>query len=260
MLTLRSSMIGATFVLTHGLLGQDAQIVYDRAQRMVGNDSALHAMPLFKRAAELGHAAAQFAYGYCFESGNGVEQSDFLACAWYLKAAEQGNLDAQYTLGYRYARGRGVKQSDEESYHWMQKCALQKDIECMYNVITCYYRGSGTSQSMDSVIVWAKMISRESSKDLTLSGKITSARLNMAHIYDKADGVTRDPILSYAWYLMYNENKDDHSVLVQQQAVNDILRIEAEISSSEKERAHAEAEELLGRRLMKLPELHETGH
>src|SRR5208337_1738208 len=64
---------------------------------------------LFRRAAERGYAPAQYRLGYCFESGEGVEQSFTLANQWYEKAGNQGYVDAQYKLGHSYRTGRSVK-------------------------------------------------------------------------------------------------------------------------------------------------------
>jgi hypothetical protein len=240
------------------LLAQDAQETYERAMKLVEADSVVNAAPFFREAAESGHPGAQYNYGYCFESGTGVDQNDSIANAWYLLAADQGWVDAQFKLGHRFARGKGVERSEERSYYWTLRCALQEDIDCMYNLITCYYRGSGTPKDMDSVVVWAQLISRKASDDLSISGIITSAKLDMAQIYDKGDGLKRDPLLSYAWYLIYNETKHDHSILVQQQAVTDIERLEAELNERKRKKARSEAEGILGRGLQNFSNLHES--
>ena len=50
---------------------------------------------------------------YC--EGRDVPQSDKEAVAWYRKAADQGHAEAQYTLGCMCRGGRGVPQSDKEA-------------------------------------------------------------------------------------------------------------------------------------------------
>jgi tetratricopeptide (TPR) repeat protein len=51
----------------------------------------------WQKAAERGHADAQFNLGLCYDSGQGVSQDYSEAVKWYRKAAEQGDADAQNT-------------------------------------------------------------------------------------------------------------------------------------------------------------------
>jgi TPR repeat protein len=43
----------------------------------------------------------------------------------YCKAANQGHADAQYYLGWLYSRGRGVKRDDALAAAWLKKAASQ---------------------------------------------------------------------------------------------------------------------------------------
>jgi TPR repeat protein len=45
------------------------------------------------------------------------------AARWYRKAADQGHALAQYNLGLLYANGRGVAQDKAQARAWMQKAA-----------------------------------------------------------------------------------------------------------------------------------------
>ena len=51
--------------------------------------------------------------------------SDKESVKWYQKAAEQGHADAQYNLGYMYRNGQGVPQSDKEAATWFGLAADQ---------------------------------------------------------------------------------------------------------------------------------------
>ena len=53
-------------------------------------------METFSRA---GDANAQYGLGVMYHNGYGVKQDDFEAVNWYRKAAEQGHASAQYSLG-----------------------------------------------------------------------------------------------------------------------------------------------------------------
>jgi hypothetical protein len=52
-----------------------------------------------------------------------VAQSDVEAARWYRKAADQGHAKAQFNLGFMFSQGRGVAQSDVEAARWYRKAA-----------------------------------------------------------------------------------------------------------------------------------------
>ena len=56
------------------------------------------------------------------------------AAKWFRKAAEQGHAIAQYNLGELFYLGRGVPQNDQKAREWWQKAAEQGDqdaIDCL---------------------------------------------------------------------------------------------------------------------------------
>jgi hypothetical protein len=69
-------------------------------------------------AAEAGFMHGQHNIGCLYAQGNGVEQSDTTAVAWFSKAADQGEMHAMYDLARMHVLGRGVDQSDEEAAKW----------------------------------------------------------------------------------------------------------------------------------------------
>jgi TPR repeat protein len=62
----------------------------------------------FRRAADQGHAAAQYKLGGMYFAGRGLPQDDRLAFKWWRLAAEQGHAECQNNLGALFANGRGV--------------------------------------------------------------------------------------------------------------------------------------------------------
>jgi len=60
------------------------------------------AFDLYKKAAEQGHAQAQFELGFCYARGMGVEEDRLRAYIWFKKAAKQGIEEAQINLSYNY--------------------------------------------------------------------------------------------------------------------------------------------------------------
>ena len=75
------------------------------------------------KAAEQGHATAQYNLGRMYAYGEGVPQDVVKAVKWYRKAAEQGDAAAQSNLGIMYANGKGVPQDDAKAYTWFAVAA-----------------------------------------------------------------------------------------------------------------------------------------
>ncbi|MDP8275986.1 MAG: tetratricopeptide repeat protein [Candidatus Euphemobacter frigidus] len=63
-------------------------------------------MKWYRKAAEQGHASAQFALGMMYHKGQGVELDDREAIKWLHKAAEQGQSEAKYILKIIDTEGR----------------------------------------------------------------------------------------------------------------------------------------------------------
>ena len=80
---------------------------------------------MWTKAANQGHAGAQYNLGVMYEQGQGVAQNNVEAVRWYRKAADQGHAQAQFNLGCMYAEGQGVAQSDVEAVRWYRKAADQ---------------------------------------------------------------------------------------------------------------------------------------
>lgn len=88
----------------------------------------------FFRAAEKGHAEAQFNLGLLYLHGDGVEKDIEAALKWFTQSAEQGNADAQNNLGVIYLTGEGVEQDSDEAIKWFEKAAEQGNEEAKENL------------------------------------------------------------------------------------------------------------------------------
>ena len=55
----------------------------------------------------------------CGARGLGVSQDMAEAVTWYRKAADQGHAGAQYYLGIAYHKGQGVPADQIEAYKWL---------------------------------------------------------------------------------------------------------------------------------------------
>ena len=61
------------------------------------------------------------------------------AVAWYEKAAEQGHAKAQWILGTSYAQGMGVDKDPAKAEHWLIKSAQSGDTEGQYMLGGYYF-------------------------------------------------------------------------------------------------------------------------
>jgi TPR repeat protein len=62
---------------------------------------------VLRKRAEQGDPSAQYLLGVRCETGDGLEQDDRLAAAWYRTAADQGQVEAQLRLGLMHNEGSG---------------------------------------------------------------------------------------------------------------------------------------------------------
>jgi TPR repeat protein len=78
-----------------------------------------------RKAADQGHAEAQYKLGenYSYGSGISLDRADAEAARWYRRAADQGHVDAQYKLGEIHVYGRGVPRDHAEAASWYHKAA-----------------------------------------------------------------------------------------------------------------------------------------
>ena len=82
------------------------------------------AVKWYRKAAEQGHAKAQFNLGLTYYYGEGVPKDVAEAVKWYRKAAELGNADAQRILGSLYYVGDGVPKDSVLSYKWLNLAGM----------------------------------------------------------------------------------------------------------------------------------------
>ena len=60
-----------------------------------------------------------------FQSSKGYAEDYKKAVKWHHKAAEQGHAEAQYNLGFCYEKGKGVKENYEKAEEWYRMAAAQ---------------------------------------------------------------------------------------------------------------------------------------
>lgn len=164
---------------------------------------------LHKRA-DSGDAAAQFALGKAYESGNGVLQRGDQAATWYRKAAEQGNKEAQGSLGVLYWSGNGVETDKAEAVRWYRKAASQGDGNAMFNLGVAYYDGEGIAHNDTLAYAWFLLSSEagnSSGQDAANRSRGENRRsafgeacLAIGEMYEKGEDLPKNVESAAAWY------------------------------------------------------------
>ena len=78
------------------------------------------ALGLYRKAADQGHALAQFNLGVIYYSGEGVARDVPAAVDLFRSAAEQGNAGAQFNLALMYFNADGVPRDLVQAYVWAE--------------------------------------------------------------------------------------------------------------------------------------------
>ncbi len=186
----------------------------------------------FRRAAEKGYAPAQYRLGYCYESGNGVEQSFAMANQWYLKAGEQGYVDAQYKLGHSYRTGRGTPIDLPTALSWYQKAARSGDREALHNVGWMYATGQGTKADQQEAYRWFL--------DAAKHGE-PGAQFEVAKRLNEGEGVQKDMVLAYSWLLVLKAQQSNFPPDDWNQVQTMMMSVGEKLETAAKKRAEEQA-------------------
>lgn len=119
--------------------------------------------------AQNGDAAAQFAVGAAYATGDDVPQDYSEAVRWFSQAAAQGHVVAQATLGAYYWAGRGVAQDLVKAYFWSVLAQAGGDEASKYRVAVL------TSRMSRSQVLVAQQQANEWIRDHHLPGKTAKA-------------------------------------------------------------------------------------
>ena len=88
------------------------------------------------------------------DDGKGVQQNDAEAVKWYRRAADQGHAEAQYNLGVMYDDGQGVQQDYAEAVKWYRRAAEQGHAKAQFNLGNMYREGKGVQQDFSKAVLW----------------------------------------------------------------------------------------------------------
>ncbi len=131
------------------VVAQDFRLEYGS---VAGLDDA-EAAKWYRKAAEQGHALAQYTLGVMYQYGRVVPQDYAEATKWYRKAAEQGHAVAQYKLGLMYHYGYMPKDL-AEAVKWYRKAAVQGHPSAQNALGLMYRNGTGVARDFDEMDKW----------------------------------------------------------------------------------------------------------
>lgn len=220
------------------LYAQAADIRQQAINMAEGNGvtrNLVQSVELFRKAAELGDAEAQFRLARCYDgSGEGVDADAAQAVKWFEKAAKEGNAKAIRNLGLCFEYGKGVAKDmakAEELYRkafpGISKLAQQGDAEGQFYLGHCYSNGQGVQKDLAQAVEWYRKAAEQGNaraqamlgdcyyngegvtKDLTQAVEwyrkaaeqgYSYAMTSLGYRYDMGEGVEKDPAQAVIWY------------------------------------------------------------
>lgn len=146
-------LLVVTLLLSSAIRADAATEAYAAAQAAYDAGDYTTAVEHWRRAADMGHAAAEFRLGAMYEEGKGVEQDHGEALEWYRRAAEHGSERAQFNLAHMYANGKGVARDEAEAAKWYRRSAERGNAHAQHALGLIHYRGKAVER--DLVRAWA---------------------------------------------------------------------------------------------------------
>ena len=168
------------------------------------NEEYEQAFECFTKAAESGHAEAQYYLGKLYDDGDGVERDYAQASAWYKKSAEQGNADAQYALGEAYCYGFvGMEEDDIQAKYWYEKSAEQGNAEAQNALGGIYFHGFGVDEDFNRSAYWHLKAAEQGNSD---SQHFTGL------FYEYGEGAPKDYSKAAYWFQKAAEQGETESM------------------------------------------------
>jgi TPR repeat protein len=186
-----------------------AQAGYAEDHKRPSDAQALYAksIPLFKQAADLGDAYAQYSLGFMYAAGQGVAGGRNYAEAlkWLTASAQQGNKSGEYKLGVMYENGYGTAKDLNRAYQLYLQAADQGHAAAENRVGEAYARlhawANGFSlvpKDYRTALGWFNLAAEQGDAD---------GLANLGYLYLRGRGATQDYLRAGA-YLMLAEEVD----------------------------------------------------
>ena len=162
---------------------ESAEACYKKGEEFYDKKDYKQAIEWYQKAANQGHAPAQYNLGVMYKNGYNVTKDDARALEWYQKSANQGYAPAQNSLGLSYSFGSGVTRDETKALEWYQKSANQGYAPAQCNLGNMYLFGHGVAKDYAKALdLFKKAINQ---------GEPLS-QVYMGYMYENGWGVTKD--------------------------------------------------------------------
>ncbi|MFT4178561.1 MAG: hypothetical protein QM612_03745 [Thermomonas sp.] len=152
------------------------------------------AVQWFSRAAQKGHAPAEFAMGLAYTHGSGVPKDGNQAAIWYEKAAAKGHLPAMHNLGVLLSDGKADPPDDlRRAINLLQTAADQGDADAQNALGVRYAYGIGLAQNYQQAIHWYIKAAKQGDP---------RAQTNLGILAEDGLGMPKDHAAAARWYEM----------------------------------------------------------
>jgi len=87
------------------------------------------------KAGEWGNSNGYLSLGFCYYSGDGVNQDFGKAFNYFMKASDMNNPQAAFNIGIMYDGGQGVEKNDLKKFEYFSKAksnfafTIEKDFD-----------------------------------------------------------------------------------------------------------------------------------
>jgi uncharacterized protein len=150
-----------------------------------------------------------------FDNGRGVSKDEMRAFEWYLKAAEQGHASAQFNLGLMFDNGEGVAKDKTKAFEWLVKAADQGDADAQCYLGWMFANGNGVNQDYNEVVKFFELAilggsERAKSNLLNLGNRnISQAQYLLGELYLEGRGFVKDEQKAVEWIAKAAQHDDD---------------------------------------------------
>ncbi len=149
-------------------------------------------IPSLEKLAEQGNAEAIYHIGMAYQTGAGLPQNPEMALASFREAAALGDVLAAYKLGCYYdGQGQGLIANDPDLALQHKLVAAEAGYALAQQDVAALYARQG---DYDSAIAWIERAAAQG---------WGQALATYASIYNGAEGITPDPVLTAAYFQLF---------------------------------------------------------
>lgn len=176
---------------------------YQAAQQFKQHNQFKQAFTQYQKAAQQGHAQAQWQLAWLYRQGRGTAENYAMAAHWFAQAAQQDVTGAAFYAGLmHYYLG-----DTQQALRWYFKASEQDDVEAHIRLADLYLR---SAIPLPSVNVNPQRLAREYYqkaapvdfewyKDAAYDGDV-DAQIRLAQLYEYGTGVQQSFRLAIEWY------------------------------------------------------------